>query len=242
MLFISAIMALDVLIRHSPSSHYTTVGRAFYTPDRSKSLYGGVEAWQGYYQSARPTIKRMMINVDISATAFYKGGSLVEIVTEILGRGSPLQLGSITQSERTKLEKFLKGLKIHVMHRGEQVARKKYQIIKLTSQSAEQTEFECNEETTNVVTYFRKTYHRRLLYPKLPCVVVRSGGNLPMEICEVEEVSSIIFHLSLFDQRFSIVYIGSKISQKIERKADIGHDQNHMSESYHPCQQNQRRH
>ncbi|RGB39452.1 hypothetical protein C1646_811954 [Rhizophagus diaphanus] len=40
---------------------------------------GGAEVWQRYYQSARLTRGKMMINLDLSATAFYEGGSLVQI-------------------------------------------------------------------------------------------------------------------------------------------------------------------
>jgi hypothetical protein len=52
---LTAIMALDVLIRHQPSMKYVPVGRSFYTQEISQSLSGAVEVWQGYYQSARPT-------------------------------------------------------------------------------------------------------------------------------------------------------------------------------------------
>jgi hypothetical protein len=53
---LTAIMALDVLIRHKPSMQYVAVSRSFYTREGSRNLSGGVEAWQGYYQSARPTL------------------------------------------------------------------------------------------------------------------------------------------------------------------------------------------
>jgi len=52
---LTAIMALDILIRHKPSMKYSIVGRSFFTKELSQSLSGIVEAWQGYYQSARPT-------------------------------------------------------------------------------------------------------------------------------------------------------------------------------------------
>ena len=59
-------MALDVLIRHEPSIKYTATvgrfGRSFYVSDGShgtERLKGGLEAWQGYYQSARPTPGRI---------------------------------------------------------------------------------------------------------------------------------------------------------------------------------------
>jgi eukaryotic translation initiation factor 2C len=49
-------MVLDVLIRHVPSTLYATVGRSFFTPADSRPLPNAAEVWQGYYQSARPTV------------------------------------------------------------------------------------------------------------------------------------------------------------------------------------------
>jgi hypothetical protein len=49
-------MVLDVLIRYLPSTMYSTVGRSFFTPTDARPLPNGAEVWQGYYQSARPTV------------------------------------------------------------------------------------------------------------------------------------------------------------------------------------------
>ncbi|CAG8451565.1 6557_t:CDS:10 [Ambispora gerdemannii] len=185
---LTAIMALDILIRHKPSMSYTTVGRSFYTSDGSQLLYGGVEVWQGYYQSARPTAGKMMINVDVSATAFYEGGPLVPIVVKILGGRSPDDLRrGIDERDRVKLEKFLKNLKIRVHHRGDAVAHRRFRISKLTERSAGQTVFQIDNEPVDVGTYFQRTYNVRLTYPFLPCVVVRRDTFLPMEVCSVIE-------------------------------------------------------
>ncbi|CAG8587596.1 7850_t:CDS:10 [Ambispora gerdemannii] len=185
---LTAIMALDVLIRHKPSMTYATVGRSFYTSDSSQHLYGGVEVWQGYYQSARPTTGKMMINIDVSATAFYEGGPLVPIVVKALGRRSPDDLRrGIDERDRVKLEKFLKNLKIRVSHRGKEVSHRRFRINKLTEKSANQTVFQLNNEPVDVVTYFLRVYNFRLAYPFMPCVVVRRDIFLPMEVCNVIE-------------------------------------------------------
>src|ERR1051325_8314901 len=98
-------MALDVLIRYEPSMKYSIAGRSFYTNDGARPLYGGVEVWQGYYQSARPTPGKMMINVDLSATAFYESGGLVQMVVKVLGRRSVEDLRRITDRDRAKIDK-----------------------------------------------------------------------------------------------------------------------------------------
>ncbi|GBB93582.1 hypothetical protein RclHR1_00220016 [Rhizophagus clarus] len=180
-----AIMAMDVIIRHRPSIVHTTVGRSFYTPQDASPLTGGAEAWQGYYQSARPTMGRMMINIDLSATAFYEHGSLIHIVTKILGRRSPddLQRG-ISDRDRLKIERTIKGLKIRDNHRSGN--NRKFKIEKLTPTSASQTMFDRGDgSSVDVKTYFLETYNKRLLYPFLPCLIVRRNVYLPIEVCDV---------------------------------------------------------
>ncbi|CAG8668612.1 21019_t:CDS:2 [Gigaspora margarita] len=185
---LTAIMALDVLVRHQPSMTYNTVGRSFYTSEGSQALFGGVEVWQGYYQSVRPAPNTMMINIDLSATAFFEGGPLVQMVLKLLGRRSADELRrGITDRDRSKLEKSLKKLKIKVTHRGDTVAKRRFKILKITNTPASATKFDVEGQSTDVASYFQKTYNMRLNYPFLPCVVIRKENYLPMEVCDVIE-------------------------------------------------------
>ncbi|CAO3703942.1 unnamed protein product [Rhizopus stolonifer] len=182
---LTAIMVLDILISSLTTQLYTTVGRSFYIPDNKHPLPNGAEVWQGFYQSARPTAGKMMINIDVSATAFYESGRLPEIVVKILGRRTldDLRRG-IPQRDLVKLTKILKTLRIQVIHRGEK--KLKYKITKLTPTPADQTTFKNDSgiEMT-VADYFSKQYNQRLNFPFLPCVVVKKDIFLPMEVCEV---------------------------------------------------------
>ncbi|KAL0140472.1 Piwi domain-containing protein [Mucor lusitanicus] len=159
------IMVLDILVRHVPSTLYNTVGRSFFTPADKRPLPNGAEVWQGYYQSVRPTVGKMMVNIDVSSTAFYESGPLPEVVAKILGRRSLDELR-------------------RVVHRGEK--KLKYKVTKLTPSPADRTVFkdEAGNEMT-VANYFAKQYNKRLAYPFLPCVVVKKDIFLPMEVCEV---------------------------------------------------------
>ncbi|CAO0794814.1 unnamed protein product [Mucor circinelloides] len=182
---LTAIMVLDILVRHVPSTLYNTVGRSFFTPADKKPLPNGAEVWQGYYQSVRPTVGKMMVNIDVSSTAFYESGPLPEVVAKILGRRSLDELRrGIPERDLSKLEKILKALRIQIVHRGEK--KLKYKITKLTPSPADRTVFkdEAGNEMT-VANYFAKQYNKRLNYPFLPCVVVKKDIFLPMEVCEV---------------------------------------------------------
>ncbi|CAB5215692.1 Piwi-domain-containing protein [Rhizophagus irregularis] len=182
---LTGIMVLNVLIHHKPSREYLKVGRVFYTNQGSQSLSGGVEVWQGYFQSIRPTPRKLMINIDLHATAFYESDSLVQLVVKILNKRSVEDLREIQERDRVKLEKCLKNLKIYVTHRGESAPRRRFKITKLTNTPASSTMFEVNGQRIDVVTYFNNTYGRSLQYPFLPCVIVRMNSYLPMEICNV---------------------------------------------------------
>ncbi|RGB28543.1 Piwi domain-containing protein [Rhizophagus diaphanus] len=186
---LTATMALDVLIRHLPSMRHVTVGRSFFTNAGAEPLFGGAEVWQGYYQSARPAQEKMLINVDLSATAFYESGPLIQMVTKILGRRNPDDLRrGFSDRDRIKVEKTLKNLKIRVTHRGEATSKRNFKIIKLTPTPASQTMFDAgNGVTTDVADYFARQYGRRLSYSHLPCVTVQKNIYLPLEVCEVVE-------------------------------------------------------
>jgi hypothetical protein len=185
-------MAMDVIIRHKPSIEHIIVGRSFFTPQGSQSIYGGAEVWQGYYQSARPTRGRMMINIDLSATAFYDSGPLVNMVVRLLGLRSPDDLRrGLNDRERQRVEKSIKNLRVRDNHR--EGNRRKFKIERLTPTPVSHTMFDRGDGTTmDVKTYIERTYNRRLLFPNLPCVVVRKTVYLPMEILDVIPVNYII--------------------------------------------------
>src|SRR4051812_43534292 len=98
----------------------------------------------------------MLINVDLSATAFYESGPLIQMVTKILGRRNPDDLRrGFSDKDRIRVEKSLKNLKIRVTHRGEATSKRNFKIIKLTPTPASQTKFDAgNGVTTDVADYF----------------------------------------------------------------------------------------
>ncbi|CAB4440013.1 unnamed protein product [Rhizophagus irregularis] len=84
----------------------------------------------------------MLINVDLSVTAFYESGPLTQMIAKILGFRSTDDLRRGFSEEVTV-------------------------------------------SNIDVGSYFQNQYNRRLLYPFLPCVVVRRNQYLPIEVCDV---------------------------------------------------------
>ncbi|KAI8354349.1 Piwi domain-containing protein [Mortierella sp. GBAus27b] len=191
---LTSIMALDVLIRHQPSMLYATVGRSFFTPVGKMPLSGPLDVWRGFYQSARPTAGKMMINLDVSATAFYQSGSLLAIIVKAMNLRGLEDLRRPDMNRMwPKVEKIIKGLRITVNHR--EKSKKTFKIFKLTPTSAKDTKFNIETEKdgkttstpTNVDAYFKNHYNIKLQYPTLPCAVIGKTASVPLELCSVVE-------------------------------------------------------
>ncbi|KAJ3053657.1 eukaryotic translation initiation factor 2C, 2 [Rhizophlyctis rosea] len=182
-----AIMCLDIVLRHLPSFKYATVGRSFYTQAGAQSLQGGAEVWPGYHQSIRPAGGTMKINIDVSSTAFYEAGPLLNMVMKVLGiRQQDLGRG-LDQRGTSKLEKTLKGLRVQTTHRGAAGA-KRYRIAKM-GDNANNTTF-TNEQgvTESIAAYFHRVYGTPLQYPQLPLLIIGDPSKnmfMPMEVCNV---------------------------------------------------------
>ncbi|CAI2197507.1 10407_t:CDS:2, partial [Funneliformis geosporum] len=185
------IMALNVLIHYKPSimhvTHnddeiiYAKYKRSFYTNQISQPLYGGAEVWQRYYQSIKPTSKKLMVNIEVSGTAFYENCSLIQMVVKLLVKRHPDDLRrGIPDRDRVKLERALKNIKIRVTHLGS-ASKRLFKIVKLTNTPASGTKLEIDGKCTDVASYFQVTYKKPLLYPFLPCVIVRKDTSIPLE-------------------------------------------------------------
>lgn len=199
-----ALQVLEVVIRHAPSvTNLVNIGRSFYSPTNTCQLSGPVDAWLGYYQALKPTPGRLLLNIDTSATCFYRPGSLLELLSSVLSgqggpqphhRAAPLSQGvgirippSLSEGERSKFEKALKGLRVQTNHNPK--LRRKYRVLGISKESADRIRFEGSDgRTLSVADYFSSQYSLRLRHPGLPCV--KSGSNerqlyLPLEVCEI---------------------------------------------------------
>ncbi|CAK9293816.1 unnamed protein product [Gordionus sp. m RMFG-2023] len=189
-----AVQALDVVMRHLPSMTYTPVGRSFFSSpaDYYHPLGGGREVWFGFHQSVRPSQWKMMLNIDVSATAFYKSQSVIDFMCEVLDvRDINEQKRPLTDVQRVKFTKEIKGLKIEITHCG--AMKRKYRVCNVTRRPAQLQSFPLQLENgqtveCTVAKYFQDKYKRKLLYPHLPCLQVgqeQKHTYLPLEVCNI---------------------------------------------------------
>ncbi|XP_015374686.1 PREDICTED: protein argonaute-2-like [Diuraphis noxia] len=189
-----AVMALDVVMRQFPSMTYTPIGRSFFSPPKEyyHPLGDGREVWFGFHQSFQPSKWKMMLNVDVSATAFYKSQLVIEFMCEVLDiKDIDQQKKPLLDSQRVKFAKEIKGLKVEVTHCGEK--RRKYRVCNVTKRPAQIQSFPmllengCKVECT-VAKYFLDKYKLKLRYSHLPCLQVGEEHlqvYLPLEVCNI---------------------------------------------------------
>ncbi|MGH0151680.1 UNVERIFIED_CONTAM: hypothetical protein FKN15_019751 [Acipenser sinensis] len=157
---------------------YIPVGRSFFTPSEgcSNPLGGGREVWFGFHQSVRPSLWKMMLNIDVSATAFYKAQPVIEFMCEVLDfKSIEEQQKPLTDSQRVKFTKEIKGLKVEITHCGQM--KRKYRVCNVTRRPASHQTFPLQQENgqtieCTVAQYFKDKYKLVLRYPHLPCLQV----------------------------------------------------------------------
>ncbi|KAK8938130.1 Protein argonaute PNH1 [Platanthera guangdongensis] len=184
-----ALQVLDIVLRELSNQRYIQVGRSFYSPEirRPQRLGDGLQSLGGFYQSLRPTQMGLSLNIDMSSTAFIEPLSVIEFVAQILGKDVISR--PLSDSDRVKIKKALRGVKVEVTHRG--TVRRKYRVSGLTSQPTRELIFPVDEEMNmkSVIEYFKEMYGFTIQHSHLPCLQVgnQKANYLPMEACKIVE-------------------------------------------------------
>ncbi|KAM0874017.1 hypothetical protein ACQ4PT_037690 [Festuca glaucescens] len=185
-----AIQVLDIVLRELPTARYSPVARSFYSPNLGtrQQLGDGLESWRGFYQSIRPTQMGLSLNIDMSSTAFIEPLPVIDFVAQLLNRN--VSIRPLSDADRVKIKKALRGVKVEVTHRGNM--RRKYRIFGLTSQATRELTFPIDDHGTmkTVILYFQETYGFNIQHTTLPCLQVgnpQKPNYLPMEVCKIVE-------------------------------------------------------
>ncbi|PBL02679.1 argonaute-like protein [Armillaria gallica] len=194
---LTAITALNVVIRMEPSLNYPFNVRSFFTSRETLDIGCGLQLWRGYFQSVRPAMDRMLINVDISTGTMYKEGKLIDLCLQFLGSEYPEAMSpkrGLPDRERLRLQRFITGMRIRVL--GKTLGPKEkategdcigpHRVVKkLSAVGASSVTFtNADGVTTTVADHFRRSASGiRLNWPDNICVEVGSGALIPLELC-----------------------------------------------------------
>ncbi|KAF7365497.1 Argonaute-like protein [Mycena venus] len=128
-------------------------------------------ARRGYFQSVRPGIGKMLINVNISTGMMYKKGPLLRVCLEYINKNNPNALSpthGLSDRERLRLQRFISGIRILTTHLGPGGQKQTKPRVSMT-----------------VADYFRRTQNNPLQFPDVICAEVGSGALNPLELCDV---------------------------------------------------------
>jgi eukaryotic translation initiation factor 2C len=165
----------------APNLIYPFNVRSFFTDRETRDIGGGIVLWRGYFQSVRPAIGRMLINVDISTGAMFAPGPLIQLALAFLGFPHDKQDAlaprkGLPDRERIRLQRFITNIKITTSH-GQQdrtgQGPKMRVVKKLSKDGARDLSFELgNGQQQTVADYFRGVLGRPLRHPDVICVEV----------------------------------------------------------------------
>jgi hypothetical protein len=124
----------------------------------------------------------------MSSTAFIEPLPVIDFVAQLLNRS--VSIRPLSDADRVKIKKALRGVKVEVTHRGNM--RRKYRIFGLTSQATRELTFPIDDHGTvkTVIQYFQETYGFNIQHTTLPCLQVgnpQKPNYLPMEVCKIIE-------------------------------------------------------
>ena len=86
---------------------YIPVGSKLFKGDGAVNLGGGREMWSGYNLTVRPTGRwKLMLNIDTSATGFYRHITVLEFLQEVVRCDTRKEL---SDRDRKTFEREIKG-------------------------------------------------------------------------------------------------------------------------------------
>lgn len=107
-------------MQHVPSSLFVTRSRSFFSPNNARPLGGGVEMWSGFFQSVRPAQSGLVLNIDVSATAFNEARPVIEIAGETWRKPPQMMVGfQPNDADRRTLERVLHLTQVETTHRAD---------------------------------------------------------------------------------------------------------------------------
>jgi eukaryotic translation initiation factor 2C len=173
-----------------PSLRYPTNKNSFFTPQGEQAIGAGLVLWRGYFQSLRPAIERMLINVDIATGVMYRSGRFIELALDFLGKPQLHSLApqrgpqrGLPDRERVRLSQFISGIKVTTPYRTREPDRKRF-VKRLTRESAIDRRFELGDgQTMSVADYFQNQLNIPLQYPELICAEVCTTIILSFYVC-----------------------------------------------------------
>ncbi|KAI4204293.1 MAG: hypothetical protein LQ350_001273 [Teloschistes chrysophthalmus] len=204
---IDSINFLDHLIRENPAKNHINIKKSYFDRDNGATvdLGDGVEAMRGVYQSIRMAEgKRLVLNVDVSHTTFWRRSSFPSLVNQLSKFMDLEQLQNNWRKDNKDPKttnyvfntmKRLKKNSFIVEHKGRSEIEKVkvWKVHDILNMSSREFKFRPFNKTTgkedpeiSLPEYYYKKYNIWLQWPALPPVQTTNKSVVfPMEVCNM---------------------------------------------------------
>ncbi|KAG6869093.1 hypothetical protein C0993_003413 [Termitomyces sp. T159_Od127] len=180
---LTAINLLQLLIRQEPNQKYVNNNRAYFIPQGSKAIGSGLELWHGFFQSVRPAMGRMLVNIDTSVTAVYAGGRLIDVCLNFLGKKDVRALDLDEKSPDFRaLQKHLKELQVNTS-----TTKKRVKIIYGLVPAAGKYIFTKEDRETTVQEHYRAAHNIVIKWPNIIGVLLSPKKSSSQTVVPAEE-------------------------------------------------------
>ncbi|KAL6260110.1 hypothetical protein P5V15_007649 [Pogonomyrmex californicus] len=187
------VQVLDIIMRHQSELQNFSVGRSLFwiVPSRYE-LGNGLSLGQGGFQSGIAGWNPYL-NIDVSHKGFPTNQTVLACMAEFARVDDKNQLTAknINSIIMSKLNRFLKGLKIIYEIPNVRSTKRTYRIKELSTETSMSYTFS-EDDSSNFISiyeYFRKRKNYKICYPNLPVVLVGKVNNkniyLPAELCTI---------------------------------------------------------
>ncbi|KZP01220.1 Piwi-domain-containing protein, partial [Calocera viscosa TUFC12733] len=158
---------------------------SFFTNQEMKPLGAGLKLVRGYFQSVRPSLGRVLVNVDITAGILWTEGPLLDVVMTYarnnMRKRDIHDLKNLSDFDVAALNRYLKGVRVTTRHlpglRGKE-------IFRFDALGADKIKLE--EDGRTVERYFLDMYNIKLQHPSICCVWLSRRAALPLEMCIIQ--------------------------------------------------------
>ncbi|KEF61906.1 uncharacterized protein A1O9_03478 [Exophiala aquamarina CBS 119918] len=205
-----AINFMDHLLREGPSQspEFLSVKRSLFKRNGERAdLGGGIEVWRGIYQSMRLAEgKKMVVNLDVANSCFWKPSALIAAVitnsgwrdpADIAARLTPTQTNGsmVANTTHRALQSKFKGVIVKASYQGNPLPKKEWKIHKFSTNNSHQEKLEWKDPNTkqptgemlSVAQYFKRKYNTALQFPNLPLVeMTKRNVKYPMEFLYIQ--------------------------------------------------------
>ncbi|KAF8654242.1 hypothetical protein AX16_003763 [Volvariella volvacea WC 439] len=179
----TALNMLNVFVQAAPRMEHPQIhnAKSFFTP-RHGVPCRGFELWRGYFQSVRPSVNKLLVNIDVTVGVVVPACQLEQFMEQSIGRRGDLR--RLDGAQFQELRHITKGIKIVIDLGGHKT--KGARPIKDLVKDAGQVTFDMNGQKMTVKEYFKQTYNYDIVSGTIG-VKLQRGDIFPIQFCRTIE-------------------------------------------------------